>query len=42
MSFLFLEYNDAQIKQRVNAKMLYTSYIEVLHIAILNQTKRMV
>ena len=31
MSFLFLEYNDAQIKQRVNAKMLYTSYIEVLH-----------
>lgn len=31
MSFLFLEYNDSQIKQRANAKMLYTSYIDTLN-----------
>jgi len=28
MSFLFLEYSNSQIKQRTNAKMLYTSYID--------------
>ncbi len=31
MSFLFLEYNDAQIKQRANVKMLYQSYIDALN-----------
>lgn len=31
MSFLFLEYSDAQIKQRTNAKMLYTSYVDALN-----------
>ncbi|MCF6309461.1 MAG: nucleotidyltransferase domain-containing protein [Sulfurimonas sp.] len=31
MSFLFLQYNDAQIKQRTNAKMLYTSYMDALN-----------
>ena len=31
MSFLFLEYSDAQIKQRANVKMLYTSYIDALN-----------
>ncbi len=31
MSFLFIEYNDAQIKQRTNAKMLYKTYIDALN-----------
>ena len=31
MSFLFLEYNDAQIKQRANTKMLYTTYVDALN-----------
>ena len=31
MSFLFIEYNDAQIKQRVNMKMLYETYIDTLN-----------
>ncbi|MDQ7060532.1 MAG: GSU2403 family nucleotidyltransferase fold protein [Sulfurimonas sp.] len=31
MSFLFLPYNDAQIKQRTNAKMLYASYVDALN-----------
>jgi len=29
--FLFLEYEDAQIKQRINSKMLYTNYLSVFH-----------
>jgi len=28
MVFLFLEYNSAQIKQRINAKMMYSSYVD--------------
>jgi hypothetical protein len=31
MSFLFLQYNDAQIKQRTNVKMLYASYMDALN-----------
>jgi len=31
MSFLFIEYNDTQIKQRVNMKMLYETYIDTLN-----------
>ena len=31
MSFLFIEYNDAQIKQRTNVKMLYKTYIDALN-----------
>lgn len=31
MSFLLLEYNSAQIKQRANVKMLYNSYLETLY-----------
>jgi len=31
MSFLFIEYNDAQLKQKINTKMLYTTYMEALH-----------
>jgi len=30
--FKFHEYNDLQIKQKLNSKMLYESYLEVLHI----------
>ena len=31
MSFIFHNYSGSQIKQRVNAKMLYTSYIDTLN-----------
>lgn len=31
MSFLFLDFSDAQIKQRSNAKMLYKTYIDTLN-----------
>lgn len=31
MAFLFYDYNDAQIKQYHNAKMLYSSYLDTLH-----------
>ena len=31
MSFIFHNYSDSQIKQRVNAKMLYSSYIDTLN-----------
>lgn len=30
MPFIFHEYSDSQIKQRINCKMLYTTYIETL------------
>lgn len=30
MSFLFIEYNDAQMKQKINAKMIYSTYMETL------------
>lgn len=31
MSFIFIEYNDAQIKQRANVKMIYQTYIDALN-----------
>jgi len=30
MSFMFLEYNSAQVKQRTNSKMIYLSYLDTL------------
>ncbi len=42
MSFLFYQYSDAQIKQRHNAKMLYTSYLNALKSYNLNYRCKMV
>ena len=42
MSFLFLEYNDAQRKQRINAKMIYTSFLQTLQTYNLSYRYKMI
>jgi len=42
MPFLFIEYTDAQRKQRINAKMLYSSYLQTLHLYNLSYRYKMI